>query len=194
MIRNRSAAMRHLLTMIFAAALAAPGALAGEKGLHVSAGVMTMMNALKQGGQGPEGLTLLTQSEVNYHFDWTGIGGFIQFDKQGASQTDIAFGPKIEFHKSVFYVEAGYALHAQRTYTDRSIAKESGNGWLFGIGTRFMLGGGPAGGGGSSKGGLFLQFSYKYRIINIRRQDGTILSEPITQKDGYPLFGLGYLF
>ncbi len=153
---------------------------------------MAMTNSTKQGGQGPEGSTLLTQSEVNYHFDWTGLGLFFQYDKQGSNETDTAFGPKIELHTGPFYLEGGYALSVKRAYTDRTIEAQTGSGWILGLGTRFMLGGGP--GSTGSGGGIFLQFSYKYRIQSIREQDGVKLSEPITQKDGYPLFGIGFRF
>jgi len=33
-----------------------------------------------------------------------------------------------------------------------------------------------------------------YRIQDVKKQDDALLSEPIVQKDGYPLFGIGFIF
>lgn len=180
---------RVFLTLCFVS-LNCPEAMAGERGMHLAVGMMAFMNSTSQGGQGTEGSTVLTQSELFYHGPWWGIGTFFQYDKQGSNETDTAFGPKLELHAGPFYVEGGYAPLMQRAFTDRSIEKQTGNAWLLGVGTRFMLGTT----GGAGKGGIFLQFSYKYRIQNIIKQDNVPISEKIIQKDGYPLFGIGLLF
>ncbi|MEK6580688.1 MAG: hypothetical protein AABZ55_15800 [Bdellovibrionota bacterium] len=163
----------------------------GEPGWHFATSLMALSNSTKQGGQGPSGATLLTQTDLHYHFGFWGLGTFFQFDKQGSSETDTAVGPKIELHSGPFYFEYGYAFLMQRAFTDRTIAKQNGSAHVFGIGVRFSLGG-VGGRGGTS--GLFIQSVYKYRIQTIKTQDGAQLSEAISQTDGYPLFGLGYKF
>jgi hypothetical protein len=78
---------------------------------------------------------------------------------------------------------------AKRAYTDRTIAEQTGDGIYYGLGARFNLGAakGPSG-------GWFFQASYKMRTLNIKKQDGAQLDEPIKQTDGFPLIGLGYQF
>lgn len=167
-------------------------AVGGERGMHLALGAMALTNSTSQGGQGPSGSTILTQTELTYHGEWWGAGTFFQYDRQGSNQTDTALGPKLELHHGPFYLEGGYALLMQRAFTDRSIAKQTGSAWVLGMGVRFMLSATPGGTGGGP--GFFLQFTYKYRIQSIKKQDEAELSEPITQKDGYPLFGIGLLF
>lgn len=153
--------------------------------LLISGSLMGFFNSSKQGGDGPEGSTLLTQVDIVKQWDWYGLGVFGQFDKQGSAETDLGYGPKIELHKGPFYIEGGYIFSLTRSFTDRSIEEQTGYGWLVGAGARFSIGK-----GGKGK-GLFMQFSYKYRIHNVKKQDGTSLSDPIIQRDGYPLFGIG---
>lgn len=175
-----------------------PAAHSGDRGIHFSLGGMAFMNSTQQGGQGPQGSTILSQAELLYLGPWWGIGMFTQLDRQGSNELDLLLGPKIELHWGPFYIEGGYAALLQRTFTDRTIARQSGVGWITGIGTRFSLGGGGGGGsyasGGGGGGNFFLQFSYKYRIQQIYHQDGVPLSQPIIQMDAYPLFGIGYRF
>lgn len=166
-------------------------AFAGDPGWHFATSLMALSNSTKQGGQGPSGSTLLTQTELHYHFAWWGLGTFFQFDKQGSAETDTALGPKVELHTGPFYFEYGYAFLMQRAFTDRTVAKQNGSAHVFGIGVRFSLG---AAGGRGGGGGLFIQSVYKYRIQTIKEQDGALLSESISQTDGYPLFGIGYKF
>jgi len=155
----------------------------------VSGSVMGFSNSTKQGGSGPGGSTVLTQVDLLKQWSWYGLGLFGQFDLQGSNEHDTGFGPKLEIHHGLFYVEGGWILSLNRSFTDRSIAEQTGFGWLAGAGVRFSLHG-----GGAHEAGLFLQFSYKYRVQTIKQQDGKALSEPITQTDGYPLFGLGARF
>jgi hypothetical protein len=155
----------------------------------VSGSVMGFFNSTKQGGSGPGGSTVLTQVDFLKQWSWYGFGVFGQFDLQGSNERDTGFGPKVEIHHGLFYVEGGWILSLNRSFTDRSIAEQTGFGWLAGAGVRFSLHG-----GGAHEAGLFLQFSYKYRVQTIKQQDGKALSEPITQTDGYPLFGLGMRF
>lgn len=166
---------------------------AGEKGVHLSLSGMALTNSSQQGGAGPSGTTVLTHTDLIYNGKWWAIGAFGQFDKQGASETDLAAGPKMELHWSVFYLEGGWAAIMQRSFTDRSIAKQTGSAWVVGTGVRVALGGSP-GGSAAAGGGFFMQFSYKYRVQFIEKQDSILLSDPIIQRDGYPLFGLGYRF
>ncbi len=168
----------------------ASSASAGEQGLHLAMGVMALTNSTEQGGQGPKGSTILTQTELVYHGPWWGLGGYFQYDMQGSNEKDTAVGPKGELHFGPFYFQGGYSLLMQKAFTDRSIAKQTGKGWVFGVGARFKLGASS----GSTASGPFLQFTYVYRIQNVEKQDGVVLSEPISQKDGYPLFGIGIIF
>jgi hypothetical protein len=107
-----------------------------------------------------------------------------QYDRQGDSETDLAVGPRLELTWDPFYFELGYAALMHRSFVDRSVAEQTGNGFLLGVGTRFALG----------TGGAFMQFSYKYRTQTVTKQDDAGLDEPITQVDGYPLFGVGLGF
>jgi hypothetical protein len=109
---------------------------------------------------------------------------------QGSAEKDSAYGPKLEAYFDPFYLEVGYLFKAQRAYTDRTIADQTGDGLLYGVGARFKLG--AAGGAGAS--GWFFQASYKLRTFNIKKQDGVALDEPIRQDDGYPLLGIGLQF
>ncbi len=191
-----------VLIVLSIVALTGLQARAGDRGVHLAISGMALTNSSEQGGKGPSGSTLLTHHDLVYHGSWWGLGAFSQYDKQGSNQTDFAVGPKMELHWSAFYVEGGWAPYLHRAFTDRSIARQTGNGWVFGGGVRVKLGGGgnasagysDGSSGTPSSGGFFLQFSYKYRIQNINKQDDTKLSEPIKQKDGYPLFGIGYVF
>jgi hypothetical protein len=171
------------LGIIIAALVLARTVMAGEPGTHFAASAMFMSNSSQQGGQGPSGSTLLTHSDLVYLGPWWGLGTFFQFDKQGDSETDTALGPKIELLHSVFYLEGGWAPLMNRAYTDRTIAKQTGSAFIAGLGVRIHF---PS--------RLFLQFSYKYRAQIVKKQDGVELSERIYQRDGYPLFGLGYRF
>lgn len=164
----------------------------GETGLHLGVAGMFLINSTQQGGQGPQGSTVLTQTELVYHGKWWGIGGFYLYDLQGSTQTDMAAGPKLELHAGPFYVEFGYAPFMQRAFTDRTIARQTGYALLGGLGVRFNLGQG--GGGSGTYKGFFIQSTYKYRMQVIQKQDGADLSQPIQQVDGYPLIGAGYVF
>ncbi len=170
---------------------ASPEALGGERGLHLSISGMALTNSSQQGGSGPSGSTILSQTDLIWHGPWWGLGVFGQYDKQGSNETDTAFGPKLELHWNVFYAELGYAALMQRAFTDRSIAKQTGYAWLYGGGVRVPLGGQP---GQQSSSGFFLQFSYKFRTQTLKMQDNVALGDPIIQSDGYPLMGLGYHF
>jgi hypothetical protein len=169
---------------------------AHDKGFRAAASGMALFNSSQQGGQGPSGSTLLTHADLVYSGKFWSVGAFGQFDKQGGSETDTAIGPKIELHYNVFYLEGGWAPFMHRAFTDRSIALQTGSAWLMGVGVRVSLGGGkaPVPKGGSGPRGMFLQFSYKYRVQLIDKQDSVVLSDPIIQRDGYPLFGIGYKF
>ncbi len=171
---------------------AVPGSGGGSKtasGQSMSTGLMVLASSTVQGGQGPQGSTILTHTEYNYHGGWWSAGLFYQYDRQGTVQQDSAYGPKLEFNWQVFYLEMGYAMSVIRAFTDRAVAQETGDGYFLGLGVRFALGGKSGG-----QGGWFFQGSYKYRTQNIKKRDGTTLSEPIVQTDGYPLAGVGYRF
>lgn len=185
--------MRKLLiaTLIFASMIVSGTAYAGSPGYHFGAGLMALSSSTQQGGTGPSGSTVLMQYEFFHNWSWFGFGAFVLSDKQGASEQDLAYGPKIELYWGSFYLDIGYAISAKRTYTDRSIAEESGNGMYYGVGTRFNLG---AAGGGGTGGGWYFFANYKFREYTITKQDGVDLSEKIIQKDAYPIFGLGYRF
>ncbi len=162
---------------------------AGPGGFHASAAAMVLTSSTKQGGQGPEGSTILTHSELMYSKSWWGFGIYFQYDKHGDSETDTGIGPKLELAYQPFYFELGYTFNVARSFTDRSIANQTGDGMLLGVGVRFAL----ASGGGKT-GGMYFQASYKYRTQKLGKQDGVSLDEPIEQTDGYPVFGLGYRF
>jgi len=174
--------MRYAVILLLAF-LVAPPTYAMD-GFSVAAGMMALTNSSKQGGQGSAGSTILTETDVTYHMDWWGAGLYVQYDKQGANETDFAAGPQLELTYDPFYMELGYAVMMKRAFTDRAIAEQTGNGMTVALGARFSLDGGPA----------FLQFSYNYRQESVIKQDGKALDERITQIDGYPLFGLGVSF
>jgi hypothetical protein len=174
-------------------AILSPSAEAHDKGFRGAVSGMALFNSSQQGGQGPSGSTILTHADLVYSGKFWSIGMFGQYDRQGASETDTALGPKLELHWSVFYLEGGWAPIMNRAFTDRSIAQQNGSAWLTGAGVRVPLGGGKATAKGAS-GGAFLQFSYKYRVQFINEQDGVVLTDTIIQRDGYPLFGIGYKF
>lgn len=162
---------------------------------QMAAMAMVLTSSTKQGGQGPQGSTILTHSEIQYNKDWWGVGLYFQYDKHGDSQTDTGLGPKVELTWSPFFLEIGYTFMVSRGFTDRSIAKQTGNGLIIAPGVRFKLNMGQGGGGGAAGGGgMFFEASYKYRTQKLTKQDSTALSEPIEQTDGYPVFGLGYKF
>ena len=161
-----------------------PTAARAMDGFSAAAGVMALTNSSKQGGQSSAGSTILTEADVSDHFDWWAVGLYTQLDKQGANETDLALGPRLELTYDPFYFEAGYAVLMHRSFVDRAIAEQTGSGYTLGLGARFPLDGGPT----------FLQFSYEYRIEQVTKQDGAKLDEPITQVDGYPLFGVGVSF
>ncbi len=189
-----------LLMFSTQAALAGPpsggGGGSGPTGpgtFQMSAMAMVLTSSTKQGGQGPEGSTILTHTDIQYNKSWWAAGIYFQYDKHGDSQTDTGLGPKVELVYGPFYFEIGYTFMVSRGFTDRSIAKQSGSGLLLSPGVRFSLGG-AAGGGGGTGGKWFFQASYKYRTQKLTKQDGVALSENIEQTDGYPVFGLGYKF
>ena len=154
----------------------------------ISVGAMILNSSTTQGGAGPSGSTVLTQSEFVWAYDRVGFGALFDYDLHGSNEKDSAYGIKVEAYLSRFYFEVGYLLSAKRTYTDRAIAAETGTGLIYGFGARFPL----SGKGGSS--GAFFHASYKIKTQTLNKQDGVEISEPITQKDGYPLFGFGYSF
>jgi len=184
-----------LLGIIFNFSLAqaagpAKGAAEGSGGgHHFGTGLMALSSSTQQGGQGPSGSTFLTHTEYIYNFSRWGLGLFYLMDKQGSAETDTSYGPKIEVRLGSFYLDVGYAIAANRAYTDRSIANETGSGMYYGLGTRFNLGMAKGPGGG-----WYFFANYKSRTYTINKQDGVELSEKITQKDNYPIFGLGYHF
>jgi hypothetical protein len=171
--------------------LAAPEARAGANSWSLTTGLMLMTNSTEQGGQGPEGSTLLTHSELYRDFNWWGVGTFFQYDKQGTAEVDTAIGPMAHMFFGPFYAELGYALMLNQGFTDRTVANRKGTALYYGIGVRVGLG--QAASNPAAK-GFFLDFSYKFRTQFIKEQDGVILTEKITQKDSYPIFGLGMAF
>lgn len=168
----------------------AQGKSPGTKKQMISVSMMALTSSTKQGGQGPSGSTVLSQSEYIYAWPNFGLGMFFQYDMQGESQKDTAYGPKLEAYWDPFFIELGYAVAAKRAFTDRTIADQTGSGTVFGLGLRFNIG--AAGGAGGT--GLFFHASYKYRTYQFNKQDGATITEPIQQTDGYPLLGLGYSF
>lgn len=183
---------RYLLASLVLLMLSSPAA-AGE--ISFATGVMALSNSTTQGGQGAEGSTFLTQTDLTYTGTWWGAGLFFQYDRQGESEIDTASGPRFEVFFHPFYLEYAYAVQMNRSFTDRAIAEQEGNSGTLGLGARFSLSGSSGGSGGSNPlKGFFLQFSYKIRTQVIKEQDGKALDEPITQKDTYPLFGLGFGF
>ena len=151
-------------------------------------GIMFLNSETKQGGAGPTGSTLLSQTDFIRMWKKLGYGITFNYDKHGKNQTDSSYGLKLEYHIDIFYLEFGYLMKATRAYTDRSIAEETGSGMLYGFGARFPIGRGGKGGGS------FFHASYKVKTQTLKQQDGVDITEPITQTDGYPLFGFGYNF
>lgn len=155
---------------------------AGKAKKIVSIGAMALSSSTIQGGNGPSGSTLLTQSEFILAYTHFGYGLVFDYDLHGTSEKDSAYGIKVEGYYSHFYLELGYLISAKRAYTDRSIAEETGTGLLYGVGLRFPVG------------KAFFHASYKMKTQTLTKQDGVDLSEKIIQKDGYPLFGFGFSF
>lgn len=178
-----------LLVSLYALGSWAQGSAPGVKKQMVSASLMALSSSTKQGGDGPAGSTVLSQSEYIYAWPGFGAGLFFLYDMQGSTEKDSAYGPKFEGYLDPFYVEVGYAMVAKRAYTDRTIADQTGDGLFYGLGARFKLGAAAGPGGG-----WFFQASYKLRTLNIKKQDGNDIDEPIRQSDGYPLLGIGYQF
>lgn len=156
-----------------------PGAAGG---LSLSFSGMYLASETEQGGAGAAGSTLLTETELLYSDTWFNYGAILQFDSQGESQTDLEIAYKLEYEMKPFYVEAAHSFYVKRTYTDRSIAAQTGSGYRFGGGVRVPLAMFPT---------MFMQFSFKYRTQIISKQDDKPLDENISQTDMYPMFGLG---
>jgi hypothetical protein len=166
----------------FAEGAAAP---AGVKKQILSVSAMALSSSTKQGGDGPSGSTFLSHLEYVYGWPRFGVGFFFQYDMQGTAEKDTTMGPKFETYLDPFYVELGYAFSAKRSYTDRTIADQTGDGIFYGLGARFKLG---------AAGPWIFQASYKIRTLTIKKQDGVAIDEPIQQTDGYPLIGIGLQF
>lgn len=160
----------------------AQGAMPGAGGLSVAFSGMYLSSSTEQGGAGADGSTLLTETELMYSDTWFNYGALLQFDAQGSAQTDVEIAYKVEYEMAPFYVEAAYSLYVKRTFTDRSIAEQTGTGYRFGGGVRVPLTMFPS---------MFMQFSLKSRTQIIDEQDGKPLDENITQSDLYPAFGIG---
>ncbi len=156
----------------------------GGKKKILSVGAMILSSTTTQGGTGPSGSSVLTQSEFVWAWNRVGLGPIFLYDAHGTNEKDSAYGIKAEAYISNFYIELAYLISAKRAYTDRAIAAETGTGLLYGFGARFPI---------SSK-GAFFHASYKFKTQTLNKQDGVDISEPITQRDGYPLFGFGYSF
>ncbi len=157
--------------------------------ITAATGIMALSNSTKQGGQGSEGSTFLSQTELSYHGSWWALGAFFQYDKQGKAEIDTASGPRLEVFWKPFYFDYAHGLQMNRSFKDRAIAEQTGSSSTLGLGVRFALG--AASKEGSGLKGVFLQFSYKMRTQMIKKQDGKDLDEAIVQKDAYPLFGIG---
>lgn len=152
----------------------------------VSIGFMALNSSTTQGGAGPTGSSILTQSEFVWAYPKFGVGLVFDYDLHGTNEKDSAYGLKVEGYYRSFFVELGYLMSAKRAYTDRAIAEETGSGMIFGLGARFQLKGGSN--------GPFFHASYKLKTQTLNKQDGIDLSEPIKQQDGYPIFGFGFSF
>lgn len=150
---------------------------------------MALTSSTVQGGQGPAGSSVLTQSEYVHSRGHFGLGLFFQYDMQGSSEKDSLYGPKFEMDFGIWFFELAYAVSAKRAFTDRNIAEQSGDATILGLGVRFSL----AGKSGGAR-GPFFQAAYKLRTMTIKKQDGVDLDQAIEQKDGYPLVGIGYQF
>ncbi|HYX36932.1 MAG TPA: hypothetical protein VE954_27815 [Oligoflexus sp.] len=184
--------MRRFLPVLYVSMLMLPAA--AEAGVSATLGVMALSNSTKQGGQGTEGSTVLSQTNLTWHGSWWGLGLFAQRDTQGKSEVDTAYGPRLELTWNPFFFEYGYAMRLNRSFTDRAIAEQEGTASMLTLGTRFGLGAAKVTPGQGGIAGLFLQFTYTMRTQTIKTQDGKTLDEPIVQADGYPLFGIGYGF
>ena len=150
--------MNMSLKCLSAFALLMPAA--AHAGVSASVGLMAMSNATKQGGQGTEGSTVLSQTNITWHGSWWGLGLFAQRDNQGKSEVDTAYGPRLELTWNPFYLEYAYAMNLNRSFTDRAIAEQEGTGSMLAIGTRFGLGTAKSTPGVGGIQGLFLQFTY----------------------------------
>lgn len=153
----------------------------------VSVGIMALNSSTQQGGAGPTGSSILTRSEFVMSYSKFGYGFLFDYDLHGSNEKDSAYGIKLETYISNFFIEVGYLLSAKRAYTDRAIAEETGTGLVFGLGARFSL-------KSAGSGGPFFHASYKMKTQTLNKQDGVDLNEPITQQDGYPVFGFGFSF
>ena len=151
-------------------------------GLYFGFSMMYLASSTEQGGQGADGSTFLTETEVLSKGTWFNYGALLQYDSQGSSQSDTELGYKVELDLSPLYLEVGQSFLVQRSFTDRSIASQEGYGYRFGVGFRTPLAVLP---------GFYMQFSYKQRTQVIEEQDGKPLDEKIIQTDTYPVFGLG---
>src|SRR6478672_9125813 len=109
-------------------------------GVSATLGIMALSNSTKQGGQGTEGSTFLSQTNFTWHGSWWGAGLFAQRDSQGKSEVDTAYGPRLELTWNPFYLEYGYAISLNRSFTDRAIAEQEGTASMLTVGTRFGLG------------------------------------------------------
>lgn len=175
-----------LLLVVGVGAKAIPAT--ARSGLSLSTGLMALTNSTKQGGNGSQGSTLLTESNFMWQDGWYGAGGFFQYDKQGTSEVDTAAGPRLELIYDPFFFAFEYSLMMTRAFTDRAVAQQKGSGFSFEAGARFGVN------GGNDNAGLFLFGAYNYRVQTVSKQDGVALDDKITQIDGYPLFGLGIGF
>src|SRR5262245_31966625 len=92
-----------------ASALTATPALA-RTGFSLSTGVMALTNSTKQGGNGSQGSTFLTDTNAMWHDGWYSAGLFFQYDKQGASEVDTAAGPRLELMLDPFFIGLEYAV------------------------------------------------------------------------------------
>ncbi len=153
----------------------------------VSVGLMVLNSSTTQGGAGPSGSSILTRSEFVWAYNRIGFGALFDYDLHGTNEKDSAYGIKIEAYLSKFYLEVGYLISAKRAFTDRAIAAETGDGLVYGFGARFPL-------SGNADSGPFFHASYKFKTQTLKKQDGVQISEPITQSDGYPVFGFGMAF
>lgn len=153
----------------------------------LSVGLMILNSSTTQGGAGPSGSSVLTRSEFVWAYNRVGFGPIFDYDLHGSNEKDSAYGIKLEAYLAKFYFELGYLISAKRAYTDRAVASETGDGMVYGVGARFPL-------SGNSGRGAFFHASYKFKTQTLKKQDGVDISEPITQTDGYPVFGFGMAF
>lgn len=142
-----------------------------------------LATSTKQGGNGPEGSTLMTHFEFGVHKPNWAYGLVYQYDQHGEFQKDTSLGLKLEGTYKQMYFDVGYLLDVQRVYNNRTYEKETGDGYYFGFGGRVNF---------SKR--YFFTLAYKYRVQKIKKQDDTALSDPIIQTDSYPLLGVGVSF